>query len=596
LGISLYKFKVNSGSFLQKQIYEKIPVTKVVDPRIHFGRWSMPVREGGNSVSYLRVSATSLGSTVQFDIVPPSPSSCVVSRDMLWYNRFTLTCSSTAAPPAGAVNLVTPGLYDAPRAYPITSCVDSMAVQINNETITVNNWSDIGATLRRFNPRSAMYKLSNFCPWFPDQSSDYQNLTGSLRDVLSAAAAGDYDFMRGAYTRFTVQPGATSTNAVVVLETLEPVNLSPFMYGSQSPGIPFVQTLGLRFNLSNIARALSHAVTPQNVPITSVSFVHNQSDMFYQSIALPVTERIPPSVVLPHYRLLVNTSNPQNLVSQVPVPNTLPNGSTFTSQVINYPCVPSRIYVFCAPVASQRDSSTPDFTAQFVGGLSVQWNSRTALMTSVRREQLYSQAVDAGLASPWEQWDGSYRFLTDGAAGPTIVGGSGSILCIRPGQDYDLEPGVVAGQAGSYQFQVNANFNNQSLETKNFSMYVVAVLNGTLTINSGFETHVEIGVISQEDVLNATEKVHPSGVLDTYGGGFFDNIKSMILNPMSTARGLVNAVHGIANLAKNAEPIISGVKKAIGAGAHSGGSAMSGGADFYGGALLPKKSLQDRLR
>ena len=568
---------------------ERVPVAKIVDHRVSFPAWSLPVREGGQSVSYLRASATSLGSNVQFDIVPPNPGASVIGRDMLWYNKVTFAVNAATAAPANVINA---GVTDAPRAFPITSCVDVMTCQINNETITVSNWAEIGHVLRRFNPKSAMYKLSNFCPWFPDQSAEYPPLAGSNRDVLAAGATGDYDFMRGAYARYTVVPGAApTTQATITLETVEPVNLSPFMYGSQSPGIPFVQTLRLQFNINNWNRALSHAVvagTSANLLDSDIKGNLVESTLFYQSISVPMLEeQLPRSISLPHYRLLCNPTNAVALASNVPTLGVRPAGTTLTSQVINYSCIPSRLYVFCAPAQNQKTVQTPDFTAQFCGGLSLQWGSRTALMTSVPRETLYAQAADAGLCVPWEQWDGAYRFSS--AAGG-VVGSSGSILCIRPGVDFDLEPGQVVGQSGSFQFQISAAWNNQSATNYSMSMYVVAVLPGVLTLNAGYETHAEIGCISQADVLASSEKVHESAVLDTFGSGFFDNIKQMLhhvrSDPLGSLKKAVGTAHSLTSLAK----------EKLGAGVRCGGSAFSGGSDFYGGAILSKKSLAERLR
>jgi hypothetical protein len=564
---------------------KSIGVTKVVDPRVDFPEWKLPVREGASNVAFLKVSASSKGASVQFDITPPNPGASVIGRDMLWYNKVVFTINNPSDPPEDPVSIVTPGLYDAPRAYPFTSCVDTATIQINNESISVNNLSEIGHVLRRFNPRSAMYKLSNFTPWFPDQG-DYKQLQGSGRDVIAAASTGDVDFLRGSYTRFTVADGSTPNEAIVTLETYEPINLSPFMFGSQSPGLPYVQSLGLRFNISNFARALCHINVDTNLPLTNLSYIssdHKESALYYQSIAMPLlSSTLKPEVVLPHYRLVTNLGDKINLNANQA------NKATFSSPVINYPAIPSRIYVFATPIASQKNPQVSDFTARFMDGLNVQWVSKTSLMTSVQREQLYAQAVDAGLSMPWEQFDGQYRFSTGAAGVPPNVAGAGSILCIRPGTDFDID-GMVPGQAGSFQFQIAANFTNQMPNAYEFQLYVVAVLQGTLTLTSGFESYVQVGVITEADVLEATEKVHPSDIMDTYGSGWFDNIKSMI-------RPVVRGIHGVSSIAAKAEPVLRSVKEAIGAGVRSGGSAFSGGADFYGGAMLSKKGLAARLR
>ncbi len=573
---------------------EKLKVTKVVDSRGAFPEWEMPVREGGNVVSYLQSQATSLGNVVSFSIVPPNPSGSVLSRDILVYNKLTFTLAGADQ----GIKLVNIGTNDAPRAFPWSSCIDTMALQLNNETITVGNWAEIGHVMRRFNPRSSLYKLSNFCPWFPDQSANYKDLIGTNRNPLAAGAVGDYDYLRGAYFRcFTT--ANTNTDATVVLETYEPLNLSPFMFGSKAPGIPYTQTLGLTFNMGGYTRALSRAVGAalaggRNLAnFTSVSVEHNASRLFYQTVAVPLLEgAIPRSISLPHYKLVVNTSQATSITSAVPSFGTPPAGSVMSSPVITYPSIPSRIYVFAQPVHSSKTAATPDYTAMYCGGLNVLWNARTALMTSTQREQLYAQAVEAGFAGPWEAWSGVYRQTSNDATG--AVGSSGSVLCLRPGVDFDLEAGQVVGQAGTYQFQVQANFQDQAGNgaggNTSATLYVVAVLNGVLTINSGYECHQVIGPISQADVLEAQKKVSSEGIYDTYGSGFFDNLKEL-------AR---KAVPYIQQGAKFAHAGLSAAKDAglLGSAAHSGGDlpSMYGGSALSGGARLTKKDLSARLR
>jgi len=574
---------------------QKMPVVKVVDSRLSFPEWAVPVREGGNVVSYLSANATSKGAQVSFSLNPPNPGGSVLARDILIYNKLTFT---VAGAEIAGVPLVNIGSTDAPRAYPWSSCIDNISLNLNNETISVGNWSDIGHVMRRFNPRASLYKKMNICPWFPDQSAVYQDLVGSNRNPLASGTVGDYDYLRGAYARCYTTGAVTTTAATIVLETVEPLTLAPFLPGSTAPGIPFVQTLNLDFTCSNYARALSRAlgypVGGADTPLanfTSISAVHNDSRIFYQSIALPLTEEaVPREVSLPHYRLATNTAAPISITSAVPTLNgTIPPGTNMQSPVIIYPSVPSRIYVFAQPTASSKNVGTPDYTAMYCGQLQVMWNSRTALMTSTTREELYQQAVDAGYAGPWESWQGFFR-----KSGTTAIGSSGSILCIRPGIDFDLEAGTVVGQAGSYQFQVSANFQDQSGLGAGgqapFVLYVVAVLNGVLTINAGYEAHQVFGAVTQADVLAAKSRVSSEEVYDTFGSGFFDNLKGMITRAVPFLQKGARAAHAGLSAAKDAG--------LLGSAAFSGGDipSMYGGSAMSGGARLSKRDLSARLR
>jgi hypothetical protein len=105
-----------------------------------------------------------------------------------------------------------------------------------------------------------------------------------------------------------------------------------------------------------------------------------------------------------------------------------------------------------------------------------------------------------------------------------------------------------------------------------------------------------IGAISQADVLEAkTEKVSSADMYDTYGSGWYDNIKNAITKAIPMVQSAARIAHSGLNAAKSAG--------LLGEGVHSGGSAMSGGElSFYGGsamsggAKLSRKDLAARLR
>ncbi|MDO8931586.1 MAG: hypothetical protein Q7U97_04265 [Rhodocyclaceae bacterium] len=561
-------------------------VVQIVDKRVDFRPHALPVREGCGNVAYLQATATSLGSSVQFDVTPPNPTSNVLSRDMLIANTVTL---NIAVPVGGAASLIKIGSYDAPRAFPWSSCVDAMTLRLNGQSFSVNQWSEIGHVLRRCNPKSAFYKLGNKAPWFPDQGSDYPALLTSTRNVLSAAAAGDYDMYRGAYTR-VVASNVTPTTATVTITTFEPVCLDPIMYASDQAGIPYVQSFGLTFNMGNYARMLSHAFDATTADFTNaqVSAVHNSSTMYYQSIAQPLLgDKMPAQISFPFHAVNTNVSPAQAVVQVAPAAGPIAAGTNLTSPVITYNTIPNRIYVFAAPAAAARQASTSDFTLQYTGGLQVQWGSRSGLMTGVPRETLYDHAREAGVDLPFEQWDGRYRLNAVGAAvgaAPAIVGGSGSILCLRPAVHWPLEVGEAQGSSGSYQFQVSASFANQcGVNFPACSLYVVAITGGVITMDSGFGCRVEVGALNLSDVLDARpERISEA---EATGSGFFDVIRSAI--PM------------LKKVGKLAHTGLSAANSAglLGDGAMAGGSAnFLGGSALSGGKMLSQKSLAARLR
>lgn len=282
----------------------KVPVALVSDARTSFPAWHLPARVGGAEVAYLRAAATSKGPEVAFDVTPPNPGGYVLGRDMLVYHKITLnfTCARRADNP------IVIGSDTAPRAFPFNSCVNTINLLLNNQSFSISNWNEIGAQLMRFNARENTFKYGSLCPWQPENTADYSQLTGSMLDKLSSAASSDRDTPRGGYTRCVSHDVMNNANpaqcigAKVTIETWEPVNLSPLLYGLKENGLPFVQTFSLRFVMGDYLRMLSRKTTGDAVNFTGYS--DQAAELYYQSIAAPLLDNaIPPIVTMPYHRV-----------------------------------------------------------------------------------------------------------------------------------------------------------------------------------------------------------------------------------------------------------------------------------------------------
>jgi hypothetical protein len=575
---------------------DKLDVTLVDDPRLVFDKWAIPARIGGDAISYNSVSVPSPSGNINFAINPSNPSGAVVAPTLIWHTRTVFNINVGVG---GVGNLCIQGFSDAPRAYPMTSCCQSITITINGTPVSFTNLNMIGHALRRFNPRASMYKAANFCPWYPDSGCvNYGDLVLTNRNPLGAGGVGDLDFTRGSYQRVTYVAGADpTTQCTVTLDTYEPVNLSPFMFDMHQQGLPYVQNMSVEFNLTgSLARALSHAVVAgQNVAIPNSAItdaVIQSSTLYYQQINLPKFAReIKPSVNLPCYKLQTNSTQINSGWSNgVPALGTVPAGTACQSQIIQLNCIPSRIYVFAQPDQASLTMQDPDFTFMFCGNFSIQWGVNT-YMQNMRPEQFYASAVDAGYAFPWENFGGSYLLGEVADLVPTVVGSSGSVLCIRPGIDFPLEAGQAVGQQGKFTFQVTGNFHEQRTTVANStaSLWTVAVLPSVLTLTSSYACSVITGPITGDDVLDAGDKengavISASEVHNAFGSGIFDSIKS--------------ALPYVRKLGKYAHAGLAAADKAglLGEGVMSGGSALSGGSSLYGGARLTAADLRARRR
>jgi hypothetical protein len=170
--------------------------------------------------------------------------------------------------------------------------------------------------------------------------------------------------------------------------------------------------------------------------------------------------------------------------------------------------------------------------------------------------------------------------------GTSPVGSSGSVICLRPGTDFDLPNGQAVGQAGPINLQISGNWHDQSA-TGGLSavLWVVAILPGVCTLTSAATCNFNVGVISEEDVLTGAEsQVSANDVHEAFGSGVFDTLKKSL--PFIQRLGKL--AHNGLSAANNAG--------LLGNGLETGGSSLAGGASMYGGSMLSKKALMRRLR
>lgn len=556
-----------------------LKVTRKLDPRVDFQQPVLSAREGSKQIAYLRATANSLAPSVIFTINPPNPSGGGLSRDILIENTFVFNVANTGAAVAGQP-ILQPAVEDAPRAFPFNSVVTSQSVSIGGTEFTTSNWNTIGHIVRRFFPKKSLYKYANYCPWHPDQSSDYNALTGTNRDEIDSGASNDWDFSRGAYVYYNVVPiaGIAPNVAMQVrLTTREPLLLSPFVFGGDDFVLPFIQQLTLQLNVDvgNIGNMLSKKVNVNSPNTLAVTFVsHSNSNIYYQVLAAPALEQgIPRLLSVPYQSFEVSTGSSGAVAGWDPNGGGQPVLVQFQSQVVNYNTIPSRILVWVGLAPGQNTMNTPDYSLAMARGTQFQvlWNG-SPYMTNVPMETLYVQASEQGYAMPWEQWQGLYKIN-----GNTLVGGSGTILCIVPGLHFELPEGQCPGMAGSFQFQVTMSAYNQVNVAVNATLYVCATMPGVLSLSAGGETTKKQGVITTADYLGAIED-HDDDHHEESGGSIYSSLKQALPYAKSVLK------HGKSLLSKVPDSWLDG------------GSSMSGGSDLYGGAKLSKMSLANRIR
>jgi hypothetical protein len=552
---------------------DKLDVVAIGDRRTSFPAYKFPARTSAASVLNKKVEATSVGTSVSYGTINvPAGATNTLLPTLMVYNKFTATISVAAAAGADTTDLIKYGVTDAARAFPFMSCVDSITLTINGKPVSVTSWSQIGAAMRRFNTKK-LFKNCSSTPWYPDLLANYTDGLGSSRNSLGSGAVGDFDYQRGCYRQYKVIQGVPSTNnAVVELETWEPVFVSPMEYDPCGPGIPYVASFGLEFAASSYRRILSHAYDASAtgnlfIQNSDIGVEHIKSTLFYQTCAPSLSgTQIPPKVSLPYYMLKTDLSNAQVCDFGVPAYNApLPTGTQFQSALINYTQIPERIYNFVVPVKDKLTVQHPDYTYAGCGNVNISFNNADWTFTNTLPQQWFANAKDAGYDLPWESYVGSFNF------NGRMVGSSGTIYVVRPGIDFVLPDGQAVGMQVPVQYQFSGNFLEQrALSSGAAILITVAVYLGEVIQTDQCETFVFPGVLTAADVESAMRKGEVLTLGDSeasFGGGMYGSTKPAKLGLCQSGAGMV-----------------------------TGGTTISGGSSLSGGAVLTRGMMASRHR
>ena len=128
------------------------------------------------------------------------------------------------------------------------------------------------------------------------------------------------------------------------------------------------------------------------------------------------------------------------------------------------------------PLASSADSVRNPVNFNF--------DNFSGLLSSVTTEQLYAMSVNNGLEMDWNTFIGyahSQKPLTTGSAGVGAgrIATSGGPLVLRPSKDITLQTGQSPSLVGSFTFQFNITYKNNTPVPQSPTLYVI-------TVNSGF--------------------------------------------------------------------------------------------------------------
>lgn len=592
---------------------------------------SYAVLSGGNAVSFKNYPASAVSSaTTTFSANPPA-GNYIVDRNVQLTMAVRLTLTGTIKTNDNAFGIANPVKLlnygkDAPSDYPLSSAIQTLQVQINNETVSIP-LSQVFPLLNRYNIDTDL-KVRDYSttPNMPDMSFNYSDLQGTPNSPLNSYAncINGAAIPRGAYPfEFVTNPEVVATTAGVTVTAVvdffitEPIFLSPFYFGhlaQDSQG--FYNVSSLNFTVNFLAQAgfqmWSHDELTLKVGANSITSVINSVQVQFNNFSSPSYsysvnqpalqfKYITPNL-LTREKLgpLVAATYPYFKVDQyiTDLATSIPYGRSaapYSTNTIQLSSIPQKLFISAGPSqAALLSSCSLTRTNLVISGITIQWTNEPSLLSTATQQQLFLINAKNGGSQDYASWIGMSQANTVNCKNTGI----GSILCLEFGTDIQLnDPTMAPGVKGNFQIQITLQLENKnsSLSWDNvpISLYLVTLSEGTFTVPSLGAANVQVGVLSGQDVLDAQSKPSVSyhSVAKAYGGAnFFDslgNFASKINNFLKESK----IISTVAKAVPEGIPYASQIAKAV-----HGIAEPLGYGEPAGGRYTSRRELSSRVR
>ncbi len=484
------------------------------------------IRAPSDTTSFRDISTSYSTASVNHEITPPSNAILDPRVQLKWYMEFTFAGADQGSP------LLEWGLNDSVRCVPIHQVLSSEQVMINGQSFTFNPLDAISA-MYWYTGEDDRRHLFSSTGSMTDRYQDYADYVtyGSAQNPLAYYGENSYDVPRSSVD-YTIVSN-TNTAAVIRVTLIEPFMLSPFSWKTfnDAPGFAGVKSLTVQMTLSALSRMWSHSSAGKTFTSAPTVTFFQAPEFMYRMYS--------PNVDTDPYRSLKQY---EYSASQI-VSNSTNIGAALTGAAISgtsgnvtFPAVPSRVYCYMRQQNIDRTYLTSDAFAR-IDSVSITWNNRSGLLASANSSDLYNISTQNGLQMTWPQWSKH----------------CGSVLCLEFGKDIPLPVDLTVGMQSSTQFQIQLNCTNTSAGTITYTLYVVYVLQGVMTLRDNYASYTT-SLISDRDLartrasgptLDDVASGEPFGgallsggdgmpiMIERSGGGFLGNVFSAVKRGVS---------------------------------------------------------------
>ncbi len=538
-------------------------------------RRSWAVLKGCGENSFQKFPSSSFNNS-QISITCNPPSNKTVVNRLIWlknvYN-IAFTGADTGSP------LLQIGSNDSLRCQPIAATTNTVQVSINNDQFSANlnqYWTGLSRYHNTLNNRDEFLSMT---PSFMDKAQTYAELIGGTRNPLGDyKSSADGQILRGGYANIIVNAvDNVNTQANLTVTVTEPLYLSPFLFSGEDcldSGLIGVNNMSLVITNGPLERIWSHnQVAPAHILSTIVcNLVSSEAEFNYATPnlvdALPLAQSWPYAEV---------TSYPTN----IPIVMAPGEERPVTMNSVQIKAIPDKIYIF----ARRSDATQTAYTTDTFAGIlniTLTYGNRSGLLSTASQEQLYQVSLKNGLKMNFTEFANKI----------------GSVICLKPGEDIGLDSLSASGKLDNQTLSLTVMVKNLSTESIFFSLYVVVVNSGTVSMVNGSFMH-QVGVFSSQDVLNLDRKDAPSVPYEVnnsvYGGSWLDSVKNFFVKVRDTVKPIAGPI-----LDFIPDPRVQAARKIIGV----GGKKRKGSKKapkrrkagvLVGGEMMSRDMLHDRL-
>ena len=578
-----------------------IQTVKVMDPTLDFDeRQYYAILKGADRVSWKTIiTSSSSNSSATFTAPPPSPMT-EVNRDVKLLQPVQIDFVGNA--PLGQTLLQSQ--YDAPRAYPLSSIMETLQVDLNNTSFSINMKDTIHGLLRYHNSDKLKTGNMSTTPTTLDQTQQYSDLANSIRNPLGSiidSVAGALE-PRGSFPYVSLTNNVSGgigedTTATANFLFCEDLFLSPLLFGSECEETGFIglQTFQMTVNWSNdLSRIWCHD-NSGGTTLTSIVVTLGVPSLLFQYKTPSPLSQIPASMSYPYYEIQRYPTDLKETIA--------PNASKpISSSNVQLNSIPRMMYIWARKRNADLTFLDTD-TFLSIEKISINWANQSGLLSSASKQDLYKMSQKNGCNLSWMQWSGDGTQYNSGSTQQDIHG-PGSVLAIEFGTDIGLAADEAAGLNGTFQLQMEVEVKNQSASDITPTLYVVIVNEGVFTIENN-SSYSQIGVISRTDILNAAKQeginYEDLKFMAGAGGNIFRNFNRKLKYIFSNIRKYAPQ---IAKAAKTAAPYVSKLLAAgytmdeandLAGSAYVGGRGKGGILTKRGGKRISSRQLRKML-